>query len=68
MLRCAVRWQVWLHQLRERWRDEHGGIDDLLMRGLFVVAVLGIAGAVIAYFSGLNNWIGNKLQTFMNTH
>ena len=67
-----IRMTIWAHcaaqRLRSWLKDERGGIDDLLMRGLFVVAVLGIAAAVLAYFSGLNNWIGNKLQTFMNTH
>ncbi len=54
--------------LRQILREEKGGVDELLMRGLFVVAVLGVAAAVIAYFAGLNNWIGGKLQTFMDTH
>jgi len=68
MLRFAVRAEVPRMRVEEMLQDERGGIDELLMKGLFVVAVLGIAAAVIGYFSGLNNWIGNKLTTFMNTH
>lgn len=48
--------------------DQRGGIDDLLQRGLMVVAVLGIAAAVIGYYSGLNTWISGKLTDFMGTH
>lgn len=52
------------------WRlaAQDGAIDDLLQRGLMVVAVLGVAAAVIGYYSGLNTWIGNKLTEFMNSH
>lgn len=51
-----------------RLAAQDGAIDDLLQRGLMVVAVLGVAAAVIGYYSGLNTWIGNKLTEFMNNH
>lgn len=68
MLKVTVTMQNRVRRLWERREEQRGGVDDILLRGLFVVAVLGIAAAMLAYYTGLNNWISNKLQQFMNTY